>query len=513
MEELNVIRKDFRNIEIKIALCYPNLYQAGIACHAIQLLHYLFNSFENVQCERFYYDPSHDPLSIESGQPVKNFDIICFSLQYELDYLNILKMISSGGITLLSENRTSPLLIAGGPCALENPLPLFPFIDLFVLGDLEPILDQLIFYLIEFKKGKKTLHDFYDIPGIIVPRFHRNERISKIVASDLNKCFHPRLQFISDASPFGKSLLLEVTRGCPRGCRFCLIGYQALPMRFRSLNSLKEIILDGIEYTKADKVSLIGPSISDYPHLKELCEFIAEQGLQLSLPSLRVETLTNSFLEVVQNAGVRTISIAPEAGSERLRSAIGKEISEELILGTLAKCSEGKMENLKMYFLINLPTETSQDIENIGELLNSVIQKYYPPQHLHLSINSFIPKPHTPFQWEPAIALPVLQKTIKTLQKQIRKFKIYNFEFLDPRWARIQGFLSRGDKKLGEILLKVMQAGGNLGAWRNVLKMLKISIETSQIFPPTLDATLPWDFIDVNIGKKRLLNLYYKAHS
>ncbi|NVM27363.1 MAG: radical SAM protein [Candidatus Helarchaeota archaeon] len=512
MKELNLIRKDFRKVELKIALCYPNLYQAGIACHAIQLLYFLFNSFENIQCERFYYNSKTHPISMESGQPLKKFDIVCFSLQYELDYINVLKMISSGGIPPLSERRATPLVIAGGPCALENPLPLFPFIDFFVLGDLEPVLDQLISYLMEYKKGNKTLHDFQDIPGVFVPLTHRGEKISKSVAPDLDKCFHPSSQLISEASPFGRSLLLEVTRGCPRGCRFCLIGYQALPMRSRSLATLKQIILDGVERSHVKKVSLIGPSLSDYPRLKKLCEFIVEQGLQLSLPSMRVEALTDSLLEILYDAGVRTISIAPEAGSARLRATIGKELSTDLFSNTLIKCSEAKIENLKIYFIINLPTETAQDIEEISTFLGTVIHKIYPPQHLNLSINPFIPKPHTPFQWEPPIDLPVLQKSIKTLEKSVRKLKIYNYDFLDPRWARIQGFLSRGDEKVGEILLKVMEAGGTLGAWRKVVKMLGVSIEESQSFPPTLDEPLPWDFIDVNVDKKKLIDLYQRTY-
>ncbi len=513
MVEQNVISKDFRKIELKIALCYPNLYQAGIACHAIQLLYYLFNSFENVHCERFYYDPKVLPTSIESGQPLKKFDIISFSLQYELDYINMLKMISLGGIPLLSEKRATPLIVAGGPCALENPRPLFPFIDLFVLGDLEPILDQLITFMTEFKKGGRTLQSFCDLPGVLVPKFHQGERISKIIAPDLNKCFHPRSQLISDSSPFGKSLLLEVTRGCSRGCRFCLIGYQGLPMRSRSLNTLKQIILDGIEYSEVNKISLIGPSLSDYPHLKELCEFIMAQDLQLSLPSMRVESISNSLLEVLQVAGVRTISIAPEAGSARLRAVIGKPLSDDRLLNTLAKCSEAKIENLKIYFIINLPTETSRDIEAINDFLNAVTQQSYSPKHLSLSINPFIPKPHTPFQWAPSISLKNLQKTIKILQHSTKKLKIYDVSFLDPRWARIQGLLSRATRKLAPILIKVMQSGGTLGAWRKALTEANFPLEEFQPFPPILDESLPWDFINVVIQKKKLLDLYNKSHS
>ncbi|MFX1295553.1 MAG: radical SAM protein [Promethearchaeota archaeon] len=505
-------KKDFKKIELRIALCYPNLYQAGIACHAIQLLYYLFNSFENIQCERFYYDPKNPPKSIESKVSLKSFNIICFSLQYELDYINMLKMISFGGIPLHSQKRSSPLIIVGGPCALENPRPLFQFIDLFILGDLEPIFDQLIEYLIEFKNGNKILKDFCNIPGVLVPRFNQDKKISKIIALDLDKCFHPISQLISDSSPFGKSLLLEVTRGCPRGCRFCLIGYQNLPMRFRSLSSLKKIILDGIERSYVDKISLIAPSLSDYPYLEELCAFIVEQGLKLSIPSIRIDSLSESLLEILKNSGLKTLSIAPESGSSRLRTAIGKNISEELLLSKIIACSETKIENLKLYFLINLPTETSEDIQAINELLKILIQKAYPPQNLHLSINPFIPKPHTPFQWEPPINVPTLQKTIKYLQKSIRKLKIYNIEFLDPRWARIQGVLSRGNEKLGEILLNVMQNGSSLGAWRKVTKIFNYSIENSQLFHPTLDELLPWDFIDVKIAKKKLLNLYQQTH-
>ncbi len=512
MVELNIIKKDFRKTELKIALCYPNLYQAGIACYAIQLLYSLFNSFETIQCERFYYVPRKPPTSIESGQPLKNFDVVCFSLQYELDYTNMLEMISSAGIPLQAEKRTSHLIVAGGPCALENPLPVFSFTDIFVLGDLEPIIDQLVSYFLAFKKGEKSLQDFCEIPGLFIPRYHQDERIPKVVASNLNVCFHPTAQIISDSSPFGKSLFVEVARGCPRGCRFCLIGYQGLPMRTRSLSTLKNIIAEGIERSKIDRITLIGPSLSDYPQLEELCAYILDQGGTFVLPSLRIESLSESFLELLKSSGLKTLTLAPESGSARLRSAIGKTIPDDRLLNSLIMCSEAKIESLKLYFLINLPTETEEDIEATKKLLETVTQKAYPPHRLHLNINPFIPKPHTPFQWESLPSLDTLQKTIKSFQKFIRILKIYNFEFLDPRWARIQGVLSRGNKNLGEILLKVMQTGGSLGAWRRITKLFNYSLDDSQIFPPTLDEPLPWDFIDVKVDKKKLLALYQQTH-
>ncbi|MDD1778494.1 MAG: radical SAM protein [Candidatus Helarchaeota archaeon] len=513
MNESNTIRKDFRKIQLKLALCYPNLYQVGIANYSIQLLYYLFNSFENIQCERFYYSPKTRPMSMESGQPLNNFDIICFSLQYELDYINVLEMLSLANITFQSKDRKFPLIVAGGPCALENPLPLSPFIDIFVLGDLEPISDIFVSALLDYKKGLKTLQDFREIPGLFIPQLYKGETISKLVAPDLDKCFHPTTQLISEGSPFGKCLFLEVSRGCPRGCRFCLIGYQGLPFRFRTLSTLKQIILDGMTASKVDKVSMIGNSLSDYPQLKELCEFIIEQGLQLSLPSLRLDALSDSLLALLKDADVKTITLAPEAGSERLRAVIGKALTDDLLLDQIKKCADAKIENLKLYFLINLPTETSADISGISDLLTQLVQKLYSPQHLHLSINPFIPKPHTPFQWEPPLDLPALQKTIKILQKQIRALKIYNSEILDPRWARIQGALSRGTQLLGEITLEALHNRGSLGAWRTSCKKFNYFLEEAQRFPPNLDEKLPWDFIDVKVDKKKLLSLYNKTHS
>jgi radical SAM superfamily enzyme YgiQ (UPF0313 family) len=512
MSELNAIRKDFKKVDLKIALCYPNLYQAGIACYAIQLLYQLFNSFENVQCERVYYTPKISPVSIESKLPLQKFDIICFSLQYELDYLNLLEMVSSAGIQVHSEGRTSPLIIAGGPCALENPLPLSPFIDIFVPGDLEPILEQLISLLTELKSDKIKLEDLRDVPGLYVPSIYNDQVIRKLTAPNLDNCFHPTSQLTSDSSPFGRSLLVEVTRGCPRGCRFCLIGYQALPMRSRSLQLLKDIIIEGVKNSQVDRVTLIGPSLSDYPHLEDLCAFITEQGLNFSLPSMRVETLSEPFLEIVKSSGLRTIAIAPEAGTESLRAAIGKPISDDLLMDRIISCADARLENLKLYFLLNLPRETPNDIEGIKKLLNKIIQKAYRPNNLHLSINPFIPKPHTPFQWEPPINVSALQKTIKPLQKGIRQLKIYNFDFLDPRWARIQGLISRADATLGKILLHVLENGGSLGAWRKIAKEFNYSIDRTQIFLPSLEETLPWDFIDVQYEKEKLLKRYEQTY-
>ncbi|HUX99532.1 MAG TPA: radical SAM protein [Candidatus Deferrimicrobium sp.] len=507
---MNVVHKDFRKVELKIALCYPNLYPAAIACYAVQLLYGLFNSFENVQCERFFYTPKTPPHSIESGQPLNKFDIVCFSLQFELDYMNLLEMLLNAGIPQYANKRQSPLIIIGGPCVLENPLPLCAFIDIAVLGDIEPIVDQLLSYLIEFKKGQKTLHDFLEIPGLFIPQLYRDESISKLTAPKLDECYHPTAQIISDASSFGESFLLEVTRGCPRGCRFCLIGYQGLPTRFRSLPILKEIILEGITNSKVDKITLIGSSLSDYPHLTDLCEFIVDQGLKLSLPSIRIDVISDSLLEILKKVGVKTLTTAPEAGSNRLRSLIGKEISEDNIINGLIKCANAKIENIKLYFLINLPKETSQDIDDLKKLLQRIIREAYRPYDLNLSINPFIPKPHTPFQWAPPVSVSYNQQTIKTIQKFLKPLKIYNFEFLDPRWARIQGFLSRGSKQLGDILVKVIANRGTLGAWRKVLKLHNISIEAAQTFPPALEAVLPWDFIDVGVSKERLLAIYQK---
>ena len=512
MNELNIIRKDFKKIQLKIALCYPNLYQVGIASFTVQLLYYLFNSFENIQCERFYYSPKTRPTSMESGQPLNNFDVICFSLQYELDYINMLEMLSLANIPLLSKDRKFPLIVAGGPCALENPLPLSQFIDIFVLGDLEPISDLLISSLIDYKKGLKTLQDFRQIPGLFIPQLYEGEPISKLVAPELDKCFHPTTQLISEGSPFGKCLFLEVSRGCPRGCRFCLIGYQGLPFRFRTLSTLKQIILDGIAASKVEKVTMIGNSLSDYPQLNELCDFIIEQGLQLSLPSLRLDALSESLLALLKDAGVKTITLAPEAGSERLRAVIGKALADDRLLDQIKKCADAKIENLKLYFLIGLPTETSADINGISDMLNQIVQKLYSPHYLHLSINPFIPKPHTPFQWEPSLDLLAVQKTVKILQKQIRTLKIYDCEILDPRWARIQGALSRGTPLLGDISLEALNNRGSLGAWRTSFKKLHCSLEESQLVPPNLDAKLPWDFIDIKVEKKKLLSLYQKAH-
>ncbi|MHA1267360.1 MAG: radical SAM protein [Candidatus Helarchaeota archaeon] len=511
MDDFRARYKDFRQIDLKVAFCYPNIYQAGIACYGFQLVHALFDKFENILCERFFYSPDGQSFSKESGHPLSKFDILCISLQYELDYVNLLKMLRSAGIPLISHTRSSPLLIAGGPCALENPLPLSPFIDIFVLGDLEPISEVFISSLVQYTKGTKSLEDFLEIPGLYIPRLQKDEPIQKLITKDLDRSPHLIRQWISDKSPFGRSFLLEVARGCSRGCRFCLIGYQAAPPRFRSLPSLKQIILDGIEECQVSKITLLGSSLSDYPYLKELCEFIGEQDLQVSLPSMRLETLSDPLLEIIHTLGVRTITFAPEAGSERLRHVIGKDLSDTQLLDGIHRLFNAKIPNLKMYFLINLPTETEKDLDAITDLLTTIIHKYYSPKHLHLSINPFIPKPHTPFQWAPVLRLPQLQDSMKRVEKAIKRLKIYDSKYQDPRWARIQSLLSRGTTEMATVLTEVVEQGGTLGAWRRVLKTNKFNIQQVFPFKPNFETPLPWDFIDVGIRKRHLLKLYHQS--
>ena len=342
---------------------------------ATHLLYYLFNSREDVACERVFYEANEVPYSLESRQPLSRFDVVAFSLQFEVDYSHAVEMLLRSNIPPLATERQRPWVIAGGPCAMENPFPMLPFVDVFLIGDLEPVCDSLIDALIQ-AKSKTELDSLLDEHFFLSGR----EEAKRAFTINLDAAPHSTCQVLpeppypSTMEPaFGRSLLVEVSRGCNRRCNFCLTSYQSGPCRERSLTTLENIIDEGIRCTGVEKVALIASGLADYSHLGSLLNSIVARGLQLSIPALRADLADFSILEIISQGGQRTLTLAPEAGSQRLRNVLAKGISDTDFHETMEAAIKAGFNQFKLYFLLGLPTETEEDITAISKFSKSLL--------------------------------------------------------------------------------------------------------------------------------------------
>lgn len=511
-KEKNVIKKDWRRVDLKIALCYPNVYRAGMSGLTVQVLYALLNFREDVVCERFFLPTKNEfLLSIESNQPLKNFDVVAFTFQYEEDYVNALKILLDSGIEVWRDKRkVKPLLVAGGPCILENPAPLKSFFDLFVVGEIEPIFNDFVDRL-KVAVEKRNVEDFENKDGYLT---YESEKTRRVYVNDLNKAKHPIAQITPENMVekiympiFGKTFLVEVTRGCPRRCRFCLISYVAGPFRKRSLKKLEEIIVEGVKYTGVSKVTLIGAGIAYYPKLEDLCEFIVSHGLQVSVSALSVELITEKLVKCLVKGGEKTLTLAPETGCEKLRSLIGKPVSNKRIIETSKIALNSGIKNLKLYFMVGLPNEKREDIEDIIKLSKEIGKVGFGKKSVRLSINPLIPKPHTPLQFYKIKPVEYLKKAYKKIRKELTRNSRFKVETLNPKHAHIQAMLSIGGEELRNLIFRVAVYGGGLGAWR---KALKEEGKTLKFFlnPPKPGEKPVWDMVNVDINEKLLAKEY-----
>jgi len=510
--ELNVIKKDWRKVDLKVALCYPNVYRAGMTGLTVRLLYALFNMRQDVLCERFFIPTLREPLrSLESNQPLEKFDVIAFTLQYEEDYVNLIRMLLESHITLAREERSpkGPILVAGGPCATANPEPLAEFFDLFVIGEAEDVLDLLIDRIKSFKNPTKHIEEFADLEGVYVPKV--SNPVKRVWVRNLDDAFHPLEQpipLVDSQSPympvFGESFAVEAVRGCNRGCRFCLIGHIGRPKRERSLARLEEIMDEGLRFTPVKKVSLIGADLSEHSDLESLCQLIVSRGLELSIPSIRPEAVTERLAKMLVKGRQRTVSIAPDGSCTRLRRIINKSIDDDVIVEATKTLFESGIKRLKLYYMIGLPGETVKDIEYIAELSKRITDLGYGSRSVHLNVNPFVPKPQTSFQWEGMPSVSYVRDSINFLRRLLRGDKRLLISCLDPRHARVQAFLSLGDRKIGNVIEMVARYGGGLGSWRRALRESKVSMD-GYIKGKTIGGPLPWDHVDVGLNKGLLI--------
>lgn len=536
-EEIGAIKKSWKN-RIRVLLVYPNTYSVGMSNLGFQAVYTLLNQYEEVVCERFFLPDTktyaaNQFLSLESGKRFTNFHIIAFSLSFEQDYLNLLYILSKTGIPLYSKDRDTrfPLIIAGGVACMLNPEPVSAFIDCFLIGEAEAVLPDFMTHFDPAMKKKSCLmHLSTHISGLYAPVFYE----ATYNKDNTLRAFGPvadlpskiRRRFTSDLSAvptysalltphtaFSRTFLIEIGRGCFHGCRFCAVGYVYRPPRFRPVSQLKSYVDLAIPLT--NKIGLVSSAVSDLPGIIDLCNYAHENQLSLSFSSFRADSLTPEFADTLHRCNVKTATIAPEAGSERMRKVINKGITESDILQAVETLVISGIPNLKLYFMIGLPSETSDDIEAIVRLCRTIKRKFLETSRLKhkmgkisVSINPFIPKPFTPLQWAPMDHEHSLKIKIKQIKNGLRSIPNVNVQADKPRSAYIQTLLSRGDRRACRILSQTLKAHGN---WTKVLKISSPDPDFFTYRQISTDELLPWDFIDHGIHKEFLCKEYQKA--
>jgi radical SAM superfamily enzyme YgiQ (UPF0313 family) len=512
LRERNTVQKNWRKVQLRIALCYPNAYRVGMTSLAIHLLYAKFNANPAVACERVFYVPGEVPRSLESGQTLTKFDVIAFSLQFETDFVHAIEMLVRSGIHPFSNDRQRPWVIAGGPCAMSNPFPMLPFIDVIQIGDIEPVFSQLLTALM-------TAQTSGELDAQLDNRFllSKRDHAKRAYTTDLDSAFHPACQIVpeppypSELEPtFGQSLLVEISRGCDQRCNFCMTTYQCSPRRERSLQTLMQIIDEGTRCSEVEKVALLASGFADHSELSSLLSTIVNAGHQLSVPSLRADLPDTQILPIIFQGGQRTLTFAPEAGSERLRTLIGKSISNDTFLQTFESALDAGFSQFKLYFMVGLPTESDEDIQAIHDFCINVLALTDKRHRIHVSVAPFIPKPHTPYQWLGLTPLKTLKKRAQHLEK-LRRYGRIQLDLPNLRWGVIQAALSRGSSDLAPLILGVAQQTTiTAGTWFKSAKHQGLNLETLATADYSTDITFTWDRIDVGINRNILLRRFAK---
>ena len=506
IEEINAIKKDLSQMSLKIAFCYPNNYRAGMASLGLQLIYRLWNSYEGVACERTFLPlkKTVEPYTLESDRPLREMDVIAFTLQYEDDYTNVLDILERSNIPLESSERNNnhPLVIAGGPCAQSNPVPMSSFIDAFMIGDLEPINEE---FMTEGLLGNNTrlkrMEVLNEFEWMWVPEIEEDKSVKHAPKGNIDDYFYPIKQIIPQVEQedpwygvFGKSFMLEVVRGCNRGCSFCLTGRINRPKRDRSLEKLTEIYRAGTRECNVEKITPIGSGISDYRELENLCQNILDDNLTFSLPSIRADKITDNLVKLLVKAKQRTITTAPEAGTDKLRKQICKGVNDEEIIQAIRTASDGGLSRVKAYFILGLPDETVDDVEAITTLAEEMSKVGKKLRKIRISCGFFIPKPWTGYQDKSLFSLKDLQAKSKLLKSKTKNIAKVDCEITNPKMARIQTILSISGKEISKPLKLAAKLGGGLGDWRRALSEYGMSIE-GIVENRVIDEKFPWEFI------------------
>ena len=535
--EIGTIRKSWRG-RIRVALVYPNRYSIAMSNLGFQTIYHLLNSFEHVVCERVFLPENNrrtesQVKTFESRKPLKDTDIIAFSLSFENDYPHMLSILEGAGSPFQSTERDTrdPLVIAGGVACFLNPEPIAPFIDCFLLGEAESILPQFLDVFM-LGKGKKSLLKTLaqNVAGAYVPAFYKTDynsdgtlsafrplenvpgKIKRIFLKDLSQA-STHSAVITPHTTFGNTFLIEVGRGCPHGCRFCAAGFIYRPPRFRPVSLLENNMKHGVSLV--ENIGLVGAAVSDLPDIRKLCQQFVDTKVRISFSSLRADRLAPELLSILRQSNVKTAAIAPEAGTQRLRNVINKGVTEDDVLHAAAALVDNGIPNLKLYFMVGLPTETKADVDGIIALCKRIKHRFLKSSRarkrigeITLSLNSFIPKPFTPFQWVAMEDENGLKKKFKKIKSELRKVANVHVHTDVPRWAYIQALFARGDRRVADILTL---AHANKGNWAQTLKTVPINPDFYVLRQRSFDELLPWDFIDHGIKKSFLWKEYQKA--
>ena len=569
--EVNSVMKDPEKADVRIAMCFPDVYEIGMSHLGIQILYDMFNRFDDVWCERVY-SPWVDldkimreegiPLfALESQEPVKNMDFLAITIQYEMCYTNILQVLDLSRIPLRAEERTweHPIVIGGGPCTY-NPEPIAEFFDVFYIGEGETRYREFIDLYKEARREGVTREEFLrraaKVPGIYVPAFYRveykedgtilamrpseegiPEKIRKEIEMEVSDTYYPRKPVVPFIKVTQDRVVLEIQRGCIRGCRFCQAGQLYRPVRERSLEMLEEYALDMLRNTGHEEISLSSLSSSDYSGLPELIDFLigecSKRKINISLPSLRIDAFSLDVMSKVQDVKKSSLTFAPEAGSQRLRDVINKGLTESVILEGAAMAFQGGWTRVKLYFMLGLPTETEEDIEGIGDLCPKIAAVFFETVPKEKRVNGkvqivastsfFIPKPFTPFQWARMCTkeefLDKAYLTRNSIKGQLNQRSIkYNWHEADV--SVLEGVFARGDRRISEVILRAYEKGCLFDAWseyfRNDIWMetfaecgIDLGFYTTR--EREEDEVFPWDFLDCGVTKEFLLREWKKA--
>ncbi len=568
--EVNSVVKDPSRVDIRFCMCFPDVYEIGMSHLGIQILYDMFNRREDVWCERVYSPwPDLDRLmrenriplfALESQDPIRAFDFLGITLQYEMCYTNILQILELSGIPLHADERTDedPIVIGGGPCAY-NPEPIAPFFDLFYIGEGEVVYFELLDRYKKVRKRGGSRREFLEaaagIPGIYAPSFyeisyqadgtiaamtpvnpHAPARVARQLVMDMDSACYPEKPVVPFLRATQDRMVLEIMRGCIRGCRFCQAGMIYRPVRERSAEELKRLARAMLASTGHEEISLSSLSSSDYRELADIVNFLIREfgktGVNVSLPSLRIDAFSLDVMSKVQDVKKSSLTFAPEAGSQRLRDVINKGLTEEDILRGSAQAFEGGWNRVKLYFMLGLPTETEEDIEGIAELSEKVAEVYYdtvPKEQRHgrvqvtASTSFFVPKPFTPFQWARMCTKEEFLSRAGMVSRKMKEMlnrKSLRYNWHEADLTVLEGVLARGDRRVAPVIEAAYRAGARFDSWsehfRNELWMdafasCGVDPDFYTVRERSLDECLPWDFIETGVTNEFLKREWKRA--